>query len=272
MQLTGRRAIIVAGAAVAVMAAGGTALAVGIPTPPPAQPGAVPPAPAGSHVATVPAAGISSAALQVASGTALLSVGVANLGGAGGTLLAVSTPRGAPPPQVRVAEGGGTARSGKNDFIVLSASGGPGPVTVTLNAAVSWLLDFDGGTQRTVADLRGGRVTGIFIGAGSDVVDLTLPRPGRQVPVQLAGGASQFLLSLPSGVPVRVTAAGGAGEVSLDGTTYTGVGGGSVFASPGWSAGAPGFDVDATSGAALVSVTRWGGQASQAAPTVPFGS
>jgi hypothetical protein len=87
-----------------------------------------------------------------------------------------------------------------------------------------------------------------------------MPPPRGTVPVLLSGGASQFLLRLPGGVPARVIAAGGAGEVSLDGATHIGVGGGSVFATPGWAAGAaPGFDVDATAGAARVSVTRWGG-------------
>ena len=129
---------------------------------------------------------------------------------------------------------------------------------------MTWRLDFAGGTERTAADLRGGRVAGITVAAGSDIVDLALPRPRGTVPVLLSGGASQFLLRLPSGVPVRVIAAGGAGEVSLDGATHTGVGGGSVFTTPGWAGapgvpGAPGFDVDATAGAARVAVTRWGG-------------
>jgi len=244
VKLTGRT-LAVAGAAVLVVAAAGTALAVSIPTP--------------SPVSSLSAAGHSSAALEVVSGTALLSVSVANLGGANGTLLQVAAPRGAPRPQVRVAGADGTDRSENYVFILLSASSGSGPVTVTLNAAVSWLLDFAGGTDRTTADLRGGRLVGITIGAGSSVVDLALPRPDALVPIVLAGGASEFLVSLPGGVPVRVTAAGGAGEVTLDGTTYTGVGGGSVFASPGWSADAPGFDIDAVSGAARVSVTRWDG-------------
>jgi hypothetical protein len=77
------------------------------------------------------------------------------------------------------------------------------------------------------------------------------------VPVRLAGGASQFRLSVPGGVPVRVTAAGGAGEVSVDGASYSGVGGGSVFATRGWSATTAGFDVDATAGTALLSVARY---------------
>jgi hypothetical protein len=141
---------------------------------------------------------------------------------------------------------------------VLSASSGAGRVTVTLNAAVSWRLDFAAGTERTVANLRGGRVAAIDVAAGSDVIDLTLPRPRGTVPVRLAGGASQFLLRLPAGAPVRVTTGGGAGEVSLDGATHTGVAGGSVFATPGWAPGAPEFDVDAPAGAARVSVSRWG--------------
>jgi hypothetical protein len=73
--------------------------------------------------------------------------------------------------------------------------------------------------------------------------------------VRLAGGASQFLVSLPSGVQARVTAAGGAGTVSLEGADHIGVAGGSVFTTPGWAAGAAGFDVDATAGAALLTVT-----------------
>ena len=126
---------------------------------------------------------------------------------------------------------------------------------MTLNAHVSWQLDLAGGTTRTVADLRGGRLAGITVTAGSDVLDLVLPRPRGAVPVRLAAGASQLLLSLPRGVPARVTAAGGAGEISVLGRDYVGVAGGSVFTTSGWTAGAPGFDIDATGGAARVAVT-----------------
>jgi hypothetical protein len=258
VKLPARRVFVVAVAAVAVIAAAGTALAVGVPSNP--APGIR------SNVVSVAADGHGDAALEVTAGTPVLSVTVANLGGTNGTLLRASTPDGAPRPDVRVAGGGATGRSAGNEFVSVAASDGSSPVTITLNAAVTWLLDFAGGTQRTVADLRGGRLAGIVVSAGSDVIDLTLPRPTAMVPVQFAGGASQFLLSLPSGVPVRVTAAGGAGEVSLDGQEHTGVGGGSVFATPGWAAGTAGFDVDATAGVSRVAVTRW------TAPSRPAGS
>ena len=52
-----------------------------------------------------------------------------------------------------------------------------------------------------------------------------------------------------------MTAVGGAGEVSVEGQEHVGVAGGSVFTTPGWAAGAAGFDVTATAGAAQVTVT-----------------
>jgi hypothetical protein len=200
---------------------------------------------ASPHDASLPADGRANATLQVLTGTAVLKVGVADLG-AGGPLLRVSTPVADLPPQLRESAG--------NAVIYLSAKGASA-VTVTLNAAVSWQLDLAGGTTRTDADLRGGQLAGITVTAGSDIIDLLLPRPHGDVPIRLAAGASQFLLSLPSGVPARVTAAGGAGEVSLEGQDHIGVAGGSVFTTPGWAAGATGFDIDATAGAGRVAVT-----------------
>ena len=217
-----------------------------------------PPPPPSPHVASLPADGRSRATLQVVTGTLVLTIGVADLGPSG-TLLRASTPAGSPPPQLRLASSGGTARPGRDALVLLSAKGASA-ITVTLNAAVSWQFDFAGGTRRTVADLRGGRVAGITVTKGSDVIDLTLPRPRGSVPVRLAAGASQLLLSLPSGVPVRVTAAAGAGEISLGGRDHTRVADGSVFTTPGWTPGATGFDIDATAGAARVAVTTWASQ------------
>jgi len=207
--------------------------------------------PSAAQSASLPADGRSSATLDVATGTLVLTIGVANLGG---TLLRVSTPGGTPRPQLRAAGGDSTVRSGKDALIYLSATDASA-VTVILNAAVRWRLDLAGGTKRTVADLRGGQVAGIAVTKGSDVIDLTLPRPRGSVPIRLAAGASQFLLSLPSGVPVRLTAARGAGEVSLAGRDHVHVAVGTVFTTPGWAAGAVGFDIDATAGAARVAVT-----------------
>jgi hypothetical protein len=209
------------------------------------------PSPAdGAHTATLADDERSSAILDVLTGTAVLKVVTANLG-ASGSLLRVSTPAGGPAPRLRFSQ---AAQPGQSTVVDLAAPGAA-TVTVTLNASVHWWLDLGGGTTRTDADLRGAQVTGIAISAGSDVISLTLPRPHGTVPIQLGGGASQFLLSLPGGVPAQVIAAAGAGEISLEGQDHVGVAGGSVFATPGWVPGVAGYDIDATAGAARVVLT-----------------
>jgi len=204
------------------------------------------------HPATLAVNERPSATLDVLSGTAALKIAAADFG-AGGALLRVSTPNGDPPPHLRGTPNG-AAQPRQGTVVDLSAPGASA-VTVTLNAAVRWRLALGGGTTRTAIDLRGAQVTGVAFTAGSDVISLTLPRPRGRVLVKLAGGASQFLLSLPGGVPARVTAAGGAGEVSLAGRDHVGVGGGSVFTTPGWAPDAAGYDIDATAGAARLAVT-----------------
>jgi hypothetical protein len=236
-----RLIIVIAAAAAVAVGAGGTALALGGSSSP--------------HVAAMSRGALTRAELKVTSGTAILDVTVGRLGG---TLLRVSTPDGAPVRPVLADRG----------LVVLSlagtAPGGPGAqrqdagyaVTVVLNAAVTWSLDLAGGTQLTRVDLRGGKVAGIAVMAGSDTLDMTLPRPAGTLPLLLAGGVSQFLLSLPAGVPAQVTAGGGASFVSLDGQRLTGIAGGTVVTSPGWAGATSRYDIDATSGFSRLAVSR----------------
>jgi hypothetical protein len=234
--------VLAAAAIVAAAAgAGGTALVLGSSAP--------------SHVVSMPAAGRSQAVLEVTSGTPVLDISVARLHG---TLLRVSTPVSAP---VRPVLSG-------SKLILLSLAGaapgpGPGPggtgyaVRVVLNAAVTWTINLAGGTERTDVDLRGGKVGGIAETAGCDILDVSLPMPAGTVPFLLTGGASQFLLSLPGGVPVQVAAGGGAGDLSLDGQNQTGVAGGTVLTTPGWATATSRFAVNATAGVSQLTVSRW---------------
>lgn len=203
----------------------------------------------GGQGATLPADGRTSATLEIISGTPVLRIGVARLGG---TLLRAWTPAGDRVKPV-------LAGSSPVRLSLVSAGGGgkAGPVTVQLNSAVAWNLDFAGGTQRTVADLRGGLVSGMTFTAGSDVIDVTMPRPSGTVILRLAAGASQLLLTLPAGVPARVIADGGSSQVTMDSLSRTGVAGGTVIAAPGWATAGARFDIDATSGVARVAISRW---------------
>jgi hypothetical protein len=237
--LTGRRLVLAIAAVVAVVAgAGGTALALTTSAP--------------SHAVSMSRGGLTRAALKVTAGTPFLDVSMGRLGG---TLLRVSTPDDAP---VRPVLSG-------SELIVLSLTGasaqhvqGSGyAVKVVLNSAVTWSLDLAGGTERTQADLRGGKVAGVAVTAGSAVLDVSLPRPSGTLPLLLAGGVSQFRLSLPGGVPVQVTVGGGASFVSVDDQNLTGVAGGTVLTPPGWATATSRFDIDATSGFSQLTVSRW---------------
>ena len=235
--LTGRRLVLAIAAVVAAVAgAGGTALAL---------------TSAPSHAVAVSRGDLTRAALKVTAGTPFLDVSMGRLGG---TLLRVSTPAGAP---VRPVLSG-------SQLIVLSLADATGPgaqgsgyvVKVVLNSAVTWSLDLAGGAQRTQVDLRGGKVAGVAVMAGSAVLDVSLPRPSGTLPVLLAGGVSQFRLSLPGGVPVQVTVGGGASSVSVDDQKLTGVAGGTVLTPPGWASATSRFDIDAISGFSQLTVSR----------------
>jgi hypothetical protein len=236
--IRGRVAAAVATAAVAA-GAGGAALAAGASSPP--------------HVVSMPVAGRTQAALKITSGTPVLDVSVGRLDG---TLLRVSTPASAPVRPVL---------SGSAPILLSLAGARPVPdhsgsgyvVRVVLNSAVRWSIDLAGGTQRTDVDLRGGKVGGIAVTAGSDILDVSLPAPTGVLPFLFAGGASQFLLSLPGGVPAEVIVGGGAALLSVDGQNLTGVAGGTVLATPGWAAARSRFDIDATAGVSQLTVSRW---------------
>jgi hypothetical protein len=211
--------------------------------------GSSPPPPAVAHTASLLVDGNSRATFRLLTGTPELKIGMANLG-ATGKLLSVTAAAGSTVPQLRMTSGSGAAGA----LVGLSVQNAPA-ITVILNSAVSWQLDLAGGTKQTVADLRGGQVTGIAVTKGSDVISLLLARPHGSVLVRLAAGASELSLSLPPGVQARVTAGAGAAHITLDGLVHTGVPAGSVFTTPGWTLGAAGFDVDATAGAARITVT-----------------
>jgi hypothetical protein len=205
------------------------------------------------HVVSMPAAGRGSATLEVTSGTPVLTIRVARLGG---TLLRVSTPDSAPVRPVL------TGSAPVMLSLVGASGGGNGhpaayAVSVVLNSAVMWNLDLAAGTQRTSADLRGGRVDAITVTAGSDILDVVLPRPARTMALRLTGGASEFFVSLPGGVPAQVTVGGGAAYLTVDGQSRVGVAGGTVLTPAGWSTATSRFDIDAIAGVSRLTVSRW---------------
>jgi hypothetical protein len=199
-----------------------------------------------SHVATAALGLRRTAELDVVNGATSVAVSTAKLGP---ELLRVSTPptSGLRPDLV----------IGSTVQLYLDSSGGSGPaaVQVVLNSGVTWHLLFAGGANQTSADLSGGRFGGADFAAGSNLIAMTLPRPSGTVTVQLAGGASQVSVGLPPGVPARLQLDGGASSAILLGHAYTGIAGGTVLSSPGWTHTSARYLIDAPAGLSSINVT-----------------
>jgi hypothetical protein len=209
--------------------------------------GAPPRAAQRAHAVTAPRGDRDAAALHLLSGVTAVTVRVADLGE---DLYRIRTPDDS---QVApVAEGADPVR------VLVESTGlaGPALIDITLARGVRWDLRFSGGAQDQVVDLRGGAVSAVSFAAGATRIDLSLPEPSGLVPVRMTGGASEFRVHAPAGVPVRVRLGGGAGSVTVDGTSRSGVSDGDVIEPGGWAAAADRYDVDATAGVSSLVLDR----------------
>ncbi|TCB95634.1 hypothetical protein E0H26_19440 [Micromonospora zingiberis] len=134
--------------------------------------------------------------------------------------------------------------------------GGPALVEVVLHESVRWQVRLNGGAKEQHLDLRTAQLDGVELTAGANRIELTLPRATGTLRAALSGGASQVVVRLTGDAPVQVRAGGGAGSVTVDGTTHSGVAGGTTFTPPDWAAANDRYDVDATSGFSSLTVER----------------
>jgi hypothetical protein len=164
--------------------------------------------------------------------------------------------------RVTVPDGGGLTPKIDRDHddvrlrLAPDGDGGSGEVDVVVNADVAWALRTVGGAQDLRIDMTGGHTDSIEFAGGASRIEVALAKPAGPTPVTMTGGVDQFAVTLPAGTPVRVAAASGAGQVTLDGQTHQGVGGGQVFTAGGWQDGGAGVDVQARAGAGGITITE----------------
>ncbi|MFI7376350.1 hypothetical protein ACIBSW_40325 [Actinoplanes sp. NPDC049668] len=173
------------------------------------------------------------------------------VGDLGGDLYQVSTPaESSVVPKVDVDGSSVVAglRDGGRDGLAI--------VNVVLSDDVRWEVRLAGGASDQAVNLTGGPGGDVDFAAGTSRAEVTLPAGRGTQRVMLRGGASRLVVHLTGQAPVRVATGSGAGEVTIDGQTRTGVSGGSVFVAPGWEATADRFDIDATSGVSSLTVAR----------------
>lgn len=133
---------------------------------------------------------------------------------------------------------------------------GAAHLVVEVNSRVRWQIRLDGGAKQATVAMNAGRLRGLDFGAGNSRIEASLPVPQGTVPVRMAGGASVFDLWLPRDVAARVRIAGGAGSVSIDGTTHSGIPGGTVYTPQGWDSATDRYLIDNTAGVSTLTLDR----------------
>ena len=200
-----------------------------------------------AHVISADRGSLRAADFELSSGVTTL---VLHSGDLGGHLYQVSTPVGAGSVPTAVLDG---------DHVVaqLSSTGtnGPSIVDIALSDAVAWTIHLDGGSTVARVDMHAGRLATLDFGAGVTRIDATVP--GGAVSVRMSGGASEFAVHAPKGVPARVTMGGGSATATIDGQTHTGVSGGTVFTPTTWPNSGPHLDIDNTAGVSTFNLDRY---------------
>ncbi|WP_157408188.1 hypothetical protein [Actinoplanes sp. N902-109] len=138
-----------------------------------------------------------------------------------------------------------------------SGLGGPALVTVVLAKDVRWRVRLSGGASDETVDLSAGSAGGdVDLSAGVTRAEVFLPAAAGTQRVILSGGASQLVVHLAGTAPARVAAGNGAGTVTIDGQSQSGVAGGTVFAPPSWDTAPNRFDIAATAGVSDLTVAH----------------
>ncbi len=134
------------------------------------------------------------------------------------------------------------------------ASSRPMNVSVTLSLGVRWAVAVNGAAVNGQLDMQDGARNVQVNAAAGDVV-MTLAAPQGSVPIELDGAAVNAEISVPSGVPVRVTTSGVAASITVDGRNSSGVGE-RTWSDAGFSAAPDRYDITANGASAQVSLTH----------------
>jgi hypothetical protein len=200
------------------------------------------------RVVTGPRAGRTEATVELLSGVTAVTVRAVDLGG---PLYRVRTPQGGRHvPQVTDRDGLVRVQLGE------SGRSGPSTVEIELATATRWHVRIVGGATQQTIDLSAGRVAEVALVGGATSVDLTLPHPAGNVPVRMVSGVATWAVHLPDGVPTQVFVGAGAGTVTVDGATRTGVAGGTTVTGEGWAQAADRYEVIASGGMSTFTLDR----------------
>jgi predicted transcriptional regulator len=158
-----------------------------------------------------------------------------------------------PLPDVKAKEGAVTIRYPRRLWALVG--GEKRTADVTLNDAIPWWIVIQGGVSQIIAELAGLNLAGLEIKGGLSSIHLKLPVPSGAVPIQISGGASDITVQRPADTLARVHLKGWVSEFVFDEQRFSSVGNNVRMQSPGYESTAPGYDIEVSSSASMVTIT-----------------
>jgi hypothetical protein len=156
-------------------------------------------------------------------------------------------------PEVKAKDGVVTIRYPRRLWVL--SGGQHGMAEVTLNTRIPWRITIQGGAAQVTAELGNLNLTGLEIKGGMSMIHVELPAPSDIVPIRISGGASEIVVRRPAGTAARVHLTGWVSTFIFDDQMYSGVGNDVRLQSPDYAATAPGYDIEVSSSASMVTIT-----------------
>ena len=205
---------------------------------------------AGPHSIATPLAGRQKAQLEITTGAESVTV---RSDDTGDDLYRASTPKdGSLVPKASI--NGDTVQL---SLISSGAVGGAASAEIVLNSSVLWQLTLAGGGMKETVDFGSGQLSSLELSAGAGDIEITLPKAQGTLAVRLTGGAGQFKAHLAQNLPVQVKVDGaGAGVVTIDGQTRSGVKAGTEITPAAWAKATARYSIEAVVGVSALIVDR----------------
>ncbi|MDB5074597.1 MAG: Transcriptional regulator, MarR family [Chloroflexi bacterium] len=127
--------------------------------------------------------------------------------------------------------------------------------TLTLNGAIPWEIEIQGGAHRVNVELPQGKLASLAISGGVSDCRLQLPAPVGPVPIRIDGGVSKLRFERPAGAALRVLLVRGSSKLTLDTMHFGAVGGDMKWESPGFADALGNYDLQVRGGNSELIIT-----------------
>lgn len=124
-------------------------------------------------------------------------------------------------------------------------------ILVTLTDRIPWSVQVGGGAANLRLDLRRLQLSKVEVSGGANQLRADLPAPKGTVTLDVSGGASNLIVRAPAETEWRVAVSGGVSGVTINGSSFGGIGD-FERQSPGYGSAKNRLDIEISGGASHV--------------------